>query len=127
MLHVNVKINFFDNISTKTKEYLKVGIIVLVLILLIFTFNLPKTNFLITLGVVTPFVIFLREVFPNKDKDPTRKRGYITSILFFSVFASLSFIFDLPKKLYLFFGILAVSSIILYELFNLINDKENKT
>lgn len=99
------------------------AIILLILILLIFTFNLPKDT-LITLAIIFPFVIFLNEVFPQKKKGG-RKREYITAILFFLIFSTLAFIFGSPKKLYLFFGIIAVSSIILYELFNLISDKEN--
>ncbi|GAA0603351.1 hypothetical protein GCM10009001_20390 [Virgibacillus siamensis] len=111
--------------SAKTKEYLKAGIIVLILILLIFTFNLPK-DILFNLAIIIPIVIFLNEVFPHKNKTKGgRKREYITAILFFLIFATLTFIFDLPKKLYFFFGITAVSFIILYELFNLKNDKEN--
>ena len=66
----------------------------------------------------------LNKVFPHKNKGG-RKREYITAVLFFLVFATLTFIFDLPKKLYLFIGILAVSSIILYELFNMMNEFHN--
>lgn len=110
--------------SAKIKEYLQASITVLILILLIFIFNLPKTN-LFNLAIIITVVIFLHKVFPHKNKGG-RKREYITAALFFLVFATLTFIFDLPKKLYLFIGILAVSSIILYELFNLINDKEKK-
>ena len=109
--------------SAKTKEYLQASIIVLILILLIFTFHLPKDT-LYTLAIVIPIVVFFNEVFPHKNK-AGRKREHITTILFFLIFAAFIFIFDLSKKLYLFFGILAVSFIILYELFNLIRDKED--
>jgi hypothetical protein len=111
--------------SAKAKEYLKVCIIVLIIIQLIFTFNLPRET-LFTLAVVVPVTILFNELFPRKSKGG-RKREYITAILFLLIFTVLTFTFDLPKKLYIFFGILAVSYIILYELFNLINDKESKT
>ena len=110
--------------SAKAKEYLKACIIFLIIILLIFTFNLPRET-LFTLAVVVPIAIFFNEVFPQKNKGG-RKREYITAILFFLIFTVITFAFDLPKKLYLVFGILAVSFILLYELFNLINDKESK-
>lgn len=109
--------------SAKTKEYFTAGLMVLILTLLISAFDLPK-GILISLAIIIPFVIFLHIVFPHKNKSG-RKEEYITSVLFFLIFATLTFIFDLPKKLYLFFGIIAISSIILYELFNLINDEED--
>lgn len=106
----------------KTKEYIKASILTLILISLIFIFNLPKDT-LFTMAIIIPVAIFFNEVFPQNNKGG-RKREYIIAIMFFVVFAALVFIFDLPKKLYLFFGIIAVSFIILDELFNLIRDKE---
>lgn len=111
-------------LNNKTREYLHGGIIVLLIILLIFIFDLPKTT-LITLAIVTPIAILISEVFPNKNKGG-RKKEYITGILFFAVFAMLILTFDLPKKLYVFMGILAVSNVLLYELLNIKNDNESK-
>lgn len=111
--------------SAKTKEYFSASLTVLILLLLIFAFDLPKGIF-ISLAITIPFVIFLHIVFPHKNKCG-RKEEYITDILLFVVFASLVFIFNLPTKLYLFFGILFASNSFLYELFNLIKNKENKT
>lgn len=105
--------------SIKTKDYLKGFIILLIMVLLIFILDLPKTT-LIVIGFTIPFVVIMHELFSSpKEKDLTRKREYITSILFFIIFAVLIFIFDLPKKLYIFIGIMPISSIILYELFNI--------
>ena len=108
--------------SVKTKEYLKASIIILIFISLIFILNLPKDT-LFTMAIIIPITIIVNEIFPQNNKGG-RKREYITAIVFFIVFATLVFIFDLPGKLYLFLGIMAVSFIILYELFNLISDKE---
>lgn len=108
--------------SIKTKDYLKGFIILLIMVLLIFILDLPKTT-LIVIGVTIPFVVIMHELFSSKEKDITRKREYITSILFFIIFAVLIFVFDLPKKLYIFIGVMPISSIILYELFN-INKKK---
>lgn len=103
--------------TNRTKEYALGGIMVLIIILLIFLFDLPKTA-LITLAVVIPVAIFLHEVFPHKNKGG-RKREYITAIVFFVFFAAFILMFDLPKKLYIVMGIFAVSHILLYELFDL--------
>ncbi|MFD1361565.1 hypothetical protein [Lentibacillus salinarum] len=111
-------------INNKTREYLHGGIMVLIIILLIVIFDLPKTP-LITLAIVIPVVIFLHEVFPHKSKGG-RKREYLTAILFFAVFAVFILIFDLPKKLYIVMGVLAVSDVLLYEVFD-IKDNENNT
>ena len=108
--------------SVKTKEYLKMSIIILIIISLIFIFNLPKDT-LFTMAIIIPIAVIFNEIFPQNNKGG-RKREYITSIVFFIIFATFVLIFDLPRKLYLFFGIIAVSFIILYELFNLIGDKE---
>lgn len=108
--------------TTKTKEYLEASIIVVIIILLIFIFNLPKT-FFYNLAIVVLVLIIFNELFPHKKKY-SRKREYITSGLLYLVLAVVIFIFDLPKKLYFFIGILAISSIVLSELFNLIKDKE---
>jgi len=113
-----------DNVSAKTQEYLQAGILVVILILLIIAFDLPK-DILINLAITIPFVIFLYIVFPHKNKGG-RKRNYIFAIVFFLVFAILTYIFDLPKKLYFFFGITAASVLILEELFNLINKKNTE-
>lgn len=104
--------------SIKTKDYLKGFIIILIMVLLIFILDLPKTT-LIVIGFTIPFVVIMNELFSPKEKDLTRKREYITSILFFIIFAVLIFIFDLPKKLYIFIGVMPISSIILYELLNI--------
>lgn len=108
--------------TAKTKEYLKASIIILIIIMLIFVFNLPK-SILFNLVIVSIVFIFYNELFPQNNKG-RRKREYITSIVFFIVFATFVFIFDLPRKLYLILGIIIVSFIILYELFNLIDDEE---
>lgn len=111
-----------DNLSAKTEEYIKMSIIILIIIMLIFVFNLPK-SILFNLVIVTIVFIFYNELFPQKNKGG-REKEYITAILFFLIFAGFTYFFDLPKKLYIVIGILAVSLIILYELFNFIGDKE---
>ncbi|MEK4404383.1 hypothetical protein MKZ26_08015 [Sporosarcina sp. FSL K6-6792] len=110
--------------STKTKEYLKASIIVLILISLIFVLNLPK-NILSTLVIIIPIAIFSNEVFPRQNKEG-RTKEYIIAILFFLIFATPIYILDLPKKLYLFIGVMSVSFIILYEIFNLIPNKRDE-
>lgn len=109
--------------TAKTNEYLQAGIIVVILVVLIFIFNLPK-NIFYNLTIVALIFIIFNELFPPNRKKYGRKREYITPILFYLVFAAVIFICDLPKKLYLFIGILAISSIVLSELFNLIKEKE---
>lgn len=108
--------------AAKTKEYLKASIIILIIISLTFILNLPKDT-LFTMAIIISVVIIFNEILPQDNKGG-RKREYITSIVFFIVFATFVYIFELPRKLYLFLGIIAVSFIILYELFNLIGDKE---
>jgi len=107
--------------SIKTQEYLKAAITILIIILLVFILDLPKDIF-VTLGVITPFAFLMYALFPPKEKDLTRKRVYITSVSFFIIFATLIFIFNLPNKLFIFIGVLAISYILLDELFN--NKKE---
>lgn len=108
--------------AAKTKEYLKASIIILIIISLTFILNLPK-SILVNLVIVTIVFIFYNELFPQKNKGG-REKEYITAILFFLIFAGFTYFFDLPKKLYIVIGILAVSLIVIYELFNLIQDKE---
>src|SRR5699024_11686453 len=103
-------------------EYFKAIIFILIIISLTFIFNLPK-YILFTIAIIISFVIIFNEILPQDNKGG-RKREYITSMVFFIVFATFVYIFELPRKLYLFLGIIAVSFIILYELFNLIGDKE---
>src|SRR5699024_1502693 len=102
----------------KIKEYLKANIIILIIISLTFILNLPKDT-LFTMAIIIPVVIIFNEILPQNNKGG-RKREYITSIVFFIVFATFVYIFDLLSKLYLFFVIIAVSFIILYELISLI-------
>src|SRR5699024_9468936 len=106
----------------KIKEYLKASIIILIIISLTFILNLPKDT-LFTMAIIISVVIIFNEILPH-DNNGGRNGDYITSIVFFIVFATFVYIFELPRKLYLFLGIIAVSFIILYELFNLIGDKE---
>ncbi len=108
--------------TAKTKEYLQAGIIVVIIILLLFIFNLPKSIIFNVVIVAIVFIVYT-ELFPDKKKI-SRKREYITTLLIYSVFFIIIFIFDLPKKIYFFIAILAISSIVLSELFNLIKEKE---
>lgn len=108
--------------SIKAKEYLKASIVVLILISLIFALNLPK-NTLFILVIIIPISIFFNEMFPRRKKEG-RKKEYIAAILFFLVFAAPVYFLDFPKKLYLFLGVISVTFMILYEIFNLIPDKK---
>lgn len=110
--------------STKAKEYLQGSIIVLILIALMFILNLPKMMLAILIMII-PMNIFFVEVFPRR-KTEGRKEAYITAILFFLVFAMPIYIFDLPKKLYLFIGIISISYVVLYEMFSLIPNKKDE-
>lgn len=105
----------------KIKEYLRAIIMLIIFVFLIFIFDLPKTNF-IAIGVIAIFSIFLYEVFGSKDngeKMSKRKKEYMGSIILLIVFTLIIFIFDAPKKAYAIIGIIAVSNILLYEVFNL--------
>lgn len=110
--------------STKAKEYLQGSIIVLILIALIFILNLPKMMLAILIMVI-PMNIFFVEVFPRQKKEG-RKEAYIIATLFFLVFAMPLYIFDLPKKLYLFISIISLSYIVIYEILNLIPNKKDE-
>ncbi|GAB4074678.1 hypothetical protein GCM10028778_21810 [Barrientosiimonas marina] len=112
--------------SAKALEYLKSGIIILIAILLLFILNLPKPDPVDTI-VFALFFIFMEIFFPFKNRDVTSKREYITAILFFIIFATPVFIFDLSKKLYIFIGILTISILLLNKLFDSIKNKYKKT
>src|SRR5699024_12871800 len=64
--------------AAKTNQYLKASIIILIIIMLIFVFNLPKSN-LFNLVIVTIVFIFYNELFHQKNKG---RRGKSTSQLF---------------------------------------------
>src|SRR5690625_3794995 len=104
--------------SATAKEYVKASILVLIFILLVFVFDLPKVS-LVTIVIVIPIVLFFNAIFPRNKKHDGRKSEYAAAALFFVMFALITFVFDLPQKLYLFFGILTCSFVVLYELFNL--------
>ncbi|MFD2762411.1 hypothetical protein [Lentibacillus juripiscarius] len=106
--------------KNKQKEYLQAIIMFIILVIIIFAFDLPKTNFII-IGIIAIFIVFLFEVFGIKRNDENmsgRKRNYIGAITFFVFFAIIIFIFDAPKKAYAIIGIIVVSNILLYEIFN---------
>ena len=71
--------------AAKTKQYLKASIIILIIIMLIFVFNLPK-SILFNLVIVTIVFIFYNELFPQKNKGG---RGKSTSQLFYFFLFSL--------------------------------------
>jgi 4-hydroxybenzoate polyprenyltransferase len=113
--------------KNKLKEYLQALIMLAILVVVIFVFDLPKNN-LIMAGVIFVIAVFFYEVFDKKkDNENTnrRKRTYIGSIILFVFFAIIIFAFDAPKKMYAMIGIITVSNILLYEAFNFGN--KNKT
>lgn len=97
--------------KAKTKEYIHAGIMMIIIIAVLFIFDLPKTS-IITLIILIPLIIVMQALFPRKKK-VGKKREVITNIVLFTVFCLVIYSFDLPLMLYAVMAILFVSNILL--------------
>lgn len=94
---------------------MQAGVIVLVLVAVIYVFDLPKT-LLITVAVIVPVTIMIHVIFPPKRK-VGKKREIIFAICMFVLFCAVIFWFDLPKKLYAAMAIITSSQFVIDVLF----------
>ncbi|GKV65191.1 MULTISPECIES: hypothetical protein [unclassified Sporosarcina] len=97
--------------TAKTKEYLHAGIMVIVIVAVLFIFDLPKTP-LLTLIILLPLMMIMQVLFPRKKK-VGKKREFIVNIVLFAVFCLVIYVFDLPLMLYAVMAILFLSNILL--------------
>ncbi|WP_153720688.1 hypothetical protein [Sporosarcina cascadiensis] len=97
--------------TAKIKEYVHAGIMGIIIIAVLFIFDLPKTS-IITLIIVILLIMAMQVLFPRKKK-VGKKREVITNIVHFTVFCLVIYVFDLPLMLYAVMAILFISNILL--------------
>ncbi len=99
------------SMTAKIKEYVHAGIMGIIIIAVLFIFDLPKTS-IITLIIVILLIMAMQVLFPRKKK-VGKKREVITNIVHFTVFCLVIYVFDLPLMLYAVMAILFISNILL--------------